>query len=253
MTPNTKTITLRLGVDYERILRAEAEKNHLSLNTLANKIIGDWADYQKYLRKYAMITMPKESFVTFLNNKDQKGVIEIADTMARDSANFIFFRWSLENEENFIKFLTLFFERFGYGKSLIEDNENMKTFNINHDLGKNGTVFLSNFILNLSEIMLEKIPHITQTDNGLVVKIKNQTNESNDANQTESDNNKFTNRETHGKHIIVTYKKESDLKEIVYRFVRIGIKNNLLNVLFISKKEVGLYRKLFKEKKLDID
>lgn len=249
-TNNTKTVTLRLNSEYERILREQASKNHVSLNTLANQIVGDWSDYNRFLDKYSTITMPKESFVSILNDIDENKIIKIAQNMSQQWANFMFFKWSIKNGDNFVNFLNTFFERFGYGNCIVSRQDHIQTLNINHDLGYNGTIFLKNFVLALSKII--QIPSVEISQNGNTMKIILNQNDNHYKMNQILKTCSTSKEKIHSKHYIVTYATQKELSELCFQFIKQGQENNFLNVLFLSKKQELSLRTLLKQNKISL-
>ena len=61
-TSNTTTITFRISKKYEEFLRKKSEHERVSINTIANKIFGEYIEWQQFIEKFGTIVLSKEAF-----------------------------------------------------------------------------------------------------------------------------------------------------------------------------------------------
>ena len=93
MAKKTSTITFRIDQEFEKGLRKEAEEKRVSLNTLANQILGDHVDLGQFMKKFGIIEMSKGSFKELLNVLDEKNIINFAKTIgSKEPKDFILFK-----------------------------------------------------------------------------------------------------------------------------------------------------------------
>lgn len=80
MSSNKKTssISFRIDQEYEKVLRSIAEKNKISLNTLANQIFGNYVEFEIYAKKFGTLRMSTDTFRRMIKNMDDKEIMEVA-------------------------------------------------------------------------------------------------------------------------------------------------------------------------------
>ena len=66
---STTTITLRITKKYEDYLRKKAEQERVSVNIIANRIFGEYIEWQQFIEKLGPIILSKE--ISILNLKSE--------------------------------------------------------------------------------------------------------------------------------------------------------------------------------------
>lgn len=169
----TSIVTFRINYDYEKALRKLAGEKKITLNTLANQIIGDYVDLNRYMEKFGTVVISKEGFETMLNALDEKELARIGASIGgKVPKEFILFRWKEITVENFAQFIKVYFDHCGYGRSDIEVNESSSSFSIRHDLGWKGSVFLKSFMNAAVQSTLGRSCEDIVAENSLVVRFR---------------------------------------------------------------------------------
>jgi len=152
----TSTITFRIDEENDNKLRKIAEDKKVSLNTLANQILGNYVQLERYMEKFGVLMMSQDAFSSFLAILDEKQIIELAsDIGSKEPKEFILFKWKGMNSEFVTDFITMYFEHCGYGTCDLEKTKGEIAISIHHKLGKNGTIFLKTFLESLIQSTLD--------------------------------------------------------------------------------------------------
>ena len=56
LSSSTNTITFRISKKYEDSLRRKSEQERVSLNIVANKILGEYIEWQQFIEKLGTIS-----------------------------------------------------------------------------------------------------------------------------------------------------------------------------------------------------
>lgn len=170
----TSIVTFRINQDYEKALRKLAEEKKITLNTLANQIIGDYVDLLRYMEKFGTVIISKEGFETMLAALDEKELVRIGASIGgKVPKEFILFRWKEITLENFAQFISVYFDHCGYGRSDIEVSESASSFSIRHDLGWKGSIFLRSFMDAAVQSTLGRSCEDIVSENSLMVRFRN--------------------------------------------------------------------------------
>jgi len=69
LSSSTTTITFRIRKKYEDSLHRKSEQERVSLNIVANKILGEYIEWQQLVEKLGTIILSKE--ISILNLKSE--------------------------------------------------------------------------------------------------------------------------------------------------------------------------------------
>nr|WP_257720266.1 type II toxin-antitoxin system HicB family antitoxin [Nitrosopumilus piranensis] len=174
MAKKTSTITFRINEEHEKGLRKEAEEKRISLNTLANQILGDHVELDQYMKKFGMIEMSKGAFKELLGTLDEKNIINFAKSIgSKEPKDFILFKWKELTPDTVSDFVKMYFENCGYGVCDMQRNNNINTVSVHHDFGKKGSVFLKAFLEAIIQSTLNRDGNVTITENSVSLKFSN--------------------------------------------------------------------------------
>lgn len=138
---STTTMTFRLSENIITTLRAEAERRHISLNTMINQILRRYVEWDLYESKVGMISLLKPVAVEFFKKMSKEEIIEVATGMGKnatsDAALFMKGRMDLDS------FLSWLEVRMRNSSFEISHNfeGNTHTYILKHDLGENYSLF----------------------------------------------------------------------------------------------------------------
>ena len=167
---STSSISFRIDKEYEKVLRGTAEKNKISLNTLANQIFGSYVEFEIYAKKFGTLRMSTDTFRRLLKNLDDKKIIEVATRCgSQEIKEFILFKWKEINSKTVTAFINVYFDLCGYGRCDLNETESKVTFSVHHDLQEKGSLFLKYLFESLIRTALDKDCKTTVTNDTITV------------------------------------------------------------------------------------
>ena len=172
MSGNKKTssISFRIDQEYEKVLRSIAEKNKISLNTLANQIFGNYVEFEIYAKKFGTLRMSTDTFRRMIKNMDDKEIMEVATRCgSQEIKEFILFKWNKINSKTVTAFINVYFDSCGYGQCSLKETEGNITFSVHHDLQEKGSLFFKHLFKSLIRTTLDKDCEIAVTDDTITV------------------------------------------------------------------------------------
>lgn len=143
----TVTISLRVNESALRALQEEAQKQNVSLNTLANHLFVSYSDYDRYLQKLHMIKLSTPTLRRIVNAATDDAIVEAGKNAGRSvPESFILAKMgelSVQNALEYLKLMGVHANLFDYS----EVGRNGKTLvTLSHDLGPKGSIFLANYV-----------------------------------------------------------------------------------------------------------
>ncbi len=166
----TSSISFRIDEEYEKVLRSIAEKNKISLNTLANQIFGNYVEFEIYAKKFGTLRMSTDTFRRMIKNMDDDELMEIATRCgSQEIKEFILFKWKEVNSKTVIAFINMYFDLCGYGRCNLDETEGKVVFSVHHDLQDKGSLFLKHLFQSLIRTTLNKDCKITTTSDTITV------------------------------------------------------------------------------------
>jgi hypothetical protein len=166
----TSSISFRIDERYEKVLREVAEENKISLNTLANQIFGNYAEFEIYAKKFGTIRMSTDTFRRMLNSMNEKQIVEVATRCgSQEIKEFILFKWKEITPKTVTSFIRIYFDVCGYGKCHMNESESKVTFSVHHDLKEKGSLFLKHILESLIRTTLDKNCNTVITDDTITI------------------------------------------------------------------------------------
>ena len=164
-TKNTETASFRLDSDSLEKLRREAQDNDLSLNQLLNQVIGNHVNFRSVAKSAGFMAIPKSVLKRIMRKFSEDEATEIGREHSEKDAESIL--CMLRNEFNVDDFLdTIEYWVRDANFSIRHDIENdIHRYVIQHDLGKNWSLYMSEFISQTIEKMTQRKVGTRITDN----------------------------------------------------------------------------------------
>ncbi len=167
----TSTITFRIDEDHDEKLRKIAEDKNVSLNALANQVLGNYVQLERYMEKFGVLMMSHDAFLSIMDALDEGQLIRLASSIgSNEPKEFILFKWKDVNSEIVSDFIKMYFEHCGYGTCDLERTESSIAVSIHHKLGRKGTVFLKTFLESLIQSTLEKSCKTVTAKNSVTIR-----------------------------------------------------------------------------------
>ena len=166
----TEGITFRIPSSSINQLREESKKKQVTLNTLVNQIIKDHLDWHTYAAQARMFPVPRSTFSRLIDNLTEEELSKFAVTIAKK--DFVDIGLLLKGEFTLTSFLNILenwlrISSFAYKHEVTNEVHN---FVIQHDMGRNYSLFMRDIIEYILEEMFEIKSDFTITDNTVVFK-----------------------------------------------------------------------------------
>ena len=138
------TMTFRIYEDLIGRLRREAENDGKSLNILVNQILKRYVEWDSYEAKVGLIPIAKPVLIQLFENISEDKIIEIAVNVGRNAVKEI--TLFMKHQMNVESFLQWFETRMKMSSveishQRLEHNNNIHSYIIKHDLGKNWSIY----------------------------------------------------------------------------------------------------------------
>ncbi len=145
--------SFRVNKQVLDVLSEEAERERISLNSLVNRILKDYCDYQRYFKRYGCIALTQKGFSRIVEGCRREILEDMYKRAGSITAIDLFRTMGFEfNYECVTIFMsTILAERanwFRYEHHISKDKE---TFHLRHDLGENWSVYIAGVLSTLIE------------------------------------------------------------------------------------------------------
>jgi hypothetical protein len=143
----TVTISFRVNESAFKALQEEAKKRNISLNTLANQMFIQFAEYDRFLDRFRMVRLSTPTLKRIINAATDDKIID-AGRQAGGSVpeSFILAKSGEITLSSILEYLRLMGAHanlFDYS-DIVHSGRNSVT--LTHDLGVKGSLFLANYV-----------------------------------------------------------------------------------------------------------
>jgi hypothetical protein len=143
----TRLRTFRLEEELDALLQKDAKSKGISVNSLLSIILTKYAEWDRYVEKFNVITMKKESFKTLVSAIDDDKVTDVSQELGdKVPSQFIFFWFKKNTLENYLKYISLICKHGGFAQYEIEQEGREYTITLIHELGEKWSNFLANWM-----------------------------------------------------------------------------------------------------------
>ena len=174
-TKSKKTIirSFRISEESFNVLAEEAVRHNVSLNTLVDQIIGVHTSYERFMKKFGMMRMARSTFRRILEISPEDKVAQAARQHMKEMGRIaIIAKYGELNLTSVLGALSLMMRYGGWGEfHETESSQHRRVITLMHSMGQNGSIYLSNFVEALFEVINLK-PKITTTDQAVVIEIQ---------------------------------------------------------------------------------
>ena len=163
-TKNTETASFRLDSDNLEKLKKEAEENDLSLNQLVNQLISNHVNFRSGAKPAGFMPMPKPVLIRMMEKVSEEEAREIGREHAeKDSESILSVLRNDYNVDYFLETIEYWVKDSGF--SLRHDVEkDIHKYVIQHDIGKNWSLYMLEFITRVIEKTTERKVEAKITD-----------------------------------------------------------------------------------------
>jgi hypothetical protein len=167
----TRLRTFRVEEELDSLLQKDAKSKGLSVNSLLSIILRKYAEWDRYIEKFSVITMKKESFKTMISAIDDGKITDISQELGdKVPSQFILFWFKKNTLENYLKYISLLCKHGGFGQFEIEQEGREFTITLIHELGEKWSNFLANWINSGMKRTIGIIPRIDIMQNSVVIR-----------------------------------------------------------------------------------
>jgi hypothetical protein len=167
----TRLRTFRVEEELDALLQKDAKSKGISVNSLLSIILTKYAEWDRYVEKFSVITMKKESFKTLLSAIDDDRVTDISQELGdKVPSQFVFFWFKKNTLENYLKYISLICKHGGFAQYEIEEEGREYTITLIHELGEKWSNFLANWMKSGMKSTIGVVPRIDVTQNSVIAR-----------------------------------------------------------------------------------
>jgi hypothetical protein len=167
----TRLRTFRVEEELDALLQKDAKSKGISVNSLLSIILTKYAEWDRYIEKFSVITMKKESFETLLSAIDDDKVTDISQELGdKVPSQFIFFWFKKNTLENYLKYISLICKYGGFAQYEIEQEGREYTITLIHELGEKWSNFLANWMKSGMKSAIGIVPRIDVMQNSVIAR-----------------------------------------------------------------------------------
>jgi hypothetical protein len=168
----TSTFTLRIDEDITKLLQNESQLHDISLNTLINKILKRYVEWDSYEPKVGMIPMAKPVITTLFNMMSEKEILDLVSNFGKNVVQDIAYFMKMKSDPD--SFLTWFEIRMR--RSFVEFNHLQENdrhiYILKHDLGYNWSLYHKKILERIFNEIFNKHVRITISDFMLTIQFE---------------------------------------------------------------------------------
>jgi predicted DNA-binding protein len=170
-TKNTETASFRLDSENLEKLKKEAEENELSLNQLLNQIINNHVNFRSVAKSAGFMPMPKPVLMNIMDKLSEEEAKKIGeDHFNKDVESILCMLRNDYDVDTFLDTIEYWVKDSGF--SLRHDVENdIHKYVIQHNIGKNWSWYMAEFISRTIEKMTERKVISRITDNSVAFSV----------------------------------------------------------------------------------
>jgi hypothetical protein len=137
----TSTMTFRIDNSILATLRAESERNNVSLNTLVNQLLRRFVEWDMFEPKVGMIPIAKPIVVELFNRMSKEEITKMALSIGKDVIHdIVLFMKNKMDLDSFLSWLEI-----RMNSSLTETNHSIQegyhVYVLRHELGHNWSLY----------------------------------------------------------------------------------------------------------------
>ena len=171
---SSKSLTFRLEEDNIKKLRAEAEKQGISLNSFVNQIIKSFLEWHNFEPKVGFVPILKPVVKELFTKISKEQIIQIAAKTGKDEVqNAIYFMKGKVDLDSFLSWLENRIKNSSIHMSHTFDrNSRIHTYIIKHDICENWSLYLREIVEYIFNNVLQKKVEVSLSPSMLAFKFK---------------------------------------------------------------------------------
>lgn len=165
----TVTKSFRINASAFAALQEDANRQKVSVNTLVNQLLLEYAEFDRYVRKAQMLKLTTATFKKLLESAPDEAIIQAARESGASAPQAIILArdgmLTLDTVQNHLRMLADYANLFEYNEVSTASN---RTITLMHNLGEKGSLFVGHYVQSLLE-SVEVSPTFTLTDQAVVL------------------------------------------------------------------------------------
>jgi hypothetical protein len=157
---STVTRTVRINEAYDDVLRYEADRQGVSVNTLVDRIIRKYSVSYRFFENLGAVTIAPDTFSELLSALDEGEIIAIAKSAGIERPKkFILRRGLPVTYENAIWYITeLLGDNSGWFRTTYYEREEADILHMSHNQGVMWSIFLKEYLVAFFREIIGVIP-----------------------------------------------------------------------------------------------
>jgi hypothetical protein len=173
--------TVRLTQELDSLLRGDAEAGGMTVNSLINRIMTKYVEWDRHIEKFRFISIADETFRSILEEVDDSKVEQIATDMGSKMPKAVTLFWFKRlNLDTVLKTISNYGKYSGLHTNEIRFDEGECIITFHHELGRKWSMFLKNLISQYIKTGLGIVPQTEITDSMVLVSFYTRSSRSKD-------------------------------------------------------------------------
>lgn len=162
--------TIRLSKELDDALQKDAKENDTSVNTIINKALTKYVQWDRLASKFGFVTLSAEAFKDILEQCSEDKIISIATKLGQSAPMRLSMLWFKKTSlETAVKSLDLFSKYTGLGKAEFEIKSGRGIITIHHNLGIKWSVYLKHMLCAYVNTALKVEAECNMAENSIAI------------------------------------------------------------------------------------
>lgn len=165
--------SFRINEQYIYALNEEAKREGVTLNAFVNKVLKEYAEYQRYFKRFGGVSIFQKSFSRIIEACPKEALREIARDAGEAIALDVFRAWGLElTYENAVHFLFFVLAEqanwFTYEHHVTKGKE---IFHLRHNMCENWSIYTAEVLSTVFRVHFNKKVELESLSGSVTLKI----------------------------------------------------------------------------------
>lgn len=159
----TVTRTIRIDEGYDEILKYEADRHSVSVNTIMDQQIKKYVETYRFFEKSNAVTLSAHTLYEILGELDDETIQKISIRLGRERPHELILRRGIQPSYESAKWYIqeILGDQSGWFTALITKRGDYENINLSHVFGHKWSLFLQGYLMNFFEEVLEITPEVT--------------------------------------------------------------------------------------------
>jgi hypothetical protein len=168
----TSTFTLRIDDSIIKSLQTESELYNISLNTLINKILTRYIEWDSYAPKVGMIPMAKPIIANLFNMMNDEEISDLVSNFGKNVVQDIAYFMKMKTDpDSFLTWFEIRMKRSFVEFNHLEENDR-HMYILKHDLGYNWSLYHKKILEKIFNEIFNKPINISISDFMLMIQFE---------------------------------------------------------------------------------